>query len=190
MTDDFAGSDAAITVGASSLDAMQQRLAAIADSQQRLNAELAISTQLGRQFGRTLASAFVGVAIQGKSFGDVLSSLALRLSQLALGAAFKPLEGAFGNVFQSLLSSPSLFSGGSIATPASFPIPSGSGSSGASGIGDAGYSGSGTASAFPMASSPSVVLNVTTPDAESFRRSETQLAAVLARAVGQGQRNL
>jgi hypothetical protein len=37
---------------------------------------------------------------------------------------------------------------------------------------------------------PSVVLNVTTPDADSFRRSETQLAALIARAVGQGQRNL
>ena len=35
-----------------------------------------------------------------------------------------------------------------------------------------------------------VTFNVTTPDAESFRRSETQLAALLARAVSQGQRNL
>lgn len=38
--------------------------------------------------------------------------------------------------------------------------------------------------------SPSIVVNVTTPDADSFRRSETQVAAVLARAVGLGQRNL
>jgi phage-related minor tail protein len=35
-----------------------------------------------------------------------------------------------------------------------------------------------------------VTFNVTTPDAESFRRSETQIAALLARAVAQGQRNL
>ena len=35
-----------------------------------------------------------------------------------------------------------------------------------------------------------VTFNVTTPDADSFRRSETQLAALLARAVAQGQRNL
>ena len=33
-------------------------------------------------------------------------------------------------------------------------------------------------------------LNVTTPDAESFRRSEAQMAAMLARAVSFGQRNL
>ena len=35
-----------------------------------------------------------------------------------------------------------------------------------------------------------VTFNVTTPDAESFRRSETQVAAMLARAVSLGQRNL
>jgi hypothetical protein len=35
-----------------------------------------------------------------------------------------------------------------------------------------------------------VTVNIATPDADSFRRSETQLAALLARAVAQGQRNL
>ena len=35
-----------------------------------------------------------------------------------------------------------------------------------------------------------IIFNVTTPDAESFRRSETQVAAMLARAVQLGQRNL
>ena len=33
----------------------------------------------------------------------------------------------------------------------------------------------------------SVTFNVSTPDADSFRRSETQIAALLARAVGQRQ---
>ena len=35
-----------------------------------------------------------------------------------------------------------------------------------------------------------VVFNVTTPDADSFQRSESQVAAMLARAVALGQRNL
>ena len=35
-----------------------------------------------------------------------------------------------------------------------------------------------------------VVFNVATPDAESFQRSESQVAAMLARAVALGQRNL
>lgn len=35
-----------------------------------------------------------------------------------------------------------------------------------------------------------VTFNVTTPDADSFARSETQLAAMLTRVVGRGERNL
>ena len=35
-----------------------------------------------------------------------------------------------------------------------------------------------------------ITFNVTTPDVEGFRRSESQVTAMLARAVGQGQRNL
>ena len=36
----------------------------------------------------------------------------------------------------------------------------------------------------------SVTAQVTTPDADSFRRSEAQVAAMVARAVALGQRNL
>jgi phage-related minor tail protein len=35
-----------------------------------------------------------------------------------------------------------------------------------------------------------VHVNVTTPDADSFRRSEAQVTAMLARAVGRGRRGL
>ena len=36
----------------------------------------------------------------------------------------------------------------------------------------------------------SVTVNIATPDAESFRRSEAQVGASLARAVARGQRGL
>ncbi|HKO57025.1 MAG TPA: phage tail tape measure protein, partial [Thermoanaerobaculia bacterium] len=36
----------------------------------------------------------------------------------------------------------------------------------------------------------SVTVNVSTPDAESFRRSEAQVSAALARAVSRGQRGM
>jgi phage-related minor tail protein len=39
-------------------------------------------------------------------------------------------------------------------------------------------------------SAPVIHFNVTASDAESFRRSETQIAAMLARAVARGQRGL
>jgi len=35
-----------------------------------------------------------------------------------------------------------------------------------------------------------VTVNVTTPDADSFRKSEAQVTAMLARAVGRGRRGL
>lgn len=45
----------------------------------------------------------------------------------------------------------------------------------------------------PLSASGGMTVNISLPgvtDAQSFRRSETQLAAALARAVGRGQRNL
>jgi phage-related minor tail protein len=34
-----------------------------------------------------------------------------------------------------------------------------------------------------------VVMNISTPDAEGFRRSQSQIAAQVGRALGRGQRN-
>jgi hypothetical protein len=179
----FAGSAGAFGDVRSEIDAL-------AASQRRLNLELGTAGQLGQQFGRTLSAAFVGLAVQGKSFGDVLSSLALSLSRLALGAAFKPLESALGSAFQSLVAAPSLFSGASIATPAAFPLSAGSSLTSAASATASSFTEPSFAAVMGDRAMPSIVLNVTAPDAESFRRSETQVAAVLARAVGAGQRNL
>jgi phage-related minor tail protein len=45
-------------------------------------------------------------------------------------------------------------------------------------------------SASGSAGPANITINIATPDIESFRRSETQVAAQLARAVALGQRNL
>ncbi len=47
-----------------------------------------------------------------------------------------------------------------------------------------------TSNANLSAMRPAVTVNITTPDAQSFLKSKSQVAAMLARAVGQGQRNL
>jgi len=39
------------------------------------------------------------------------------------------------------------------------------------------------------ARSVNVVMNITTPDAEGFRRSQSQIAAQMGRALARGQRN-
>lgn len=191
MPDTFDNSGSASPLAGAEVGNLQLQVEGLTASQNQFNQSLLASERIGRQFGRSLTNAFVGLAIQGKSFGDVLRSLALSLSNIALRAAFKPLENAFGSALQSLIGgAPTPFSAGAIAAPSGFPI-----SAGAS-IGAATLSSTPIQSTFasPLSSAlsvaPSVVLNVTTPDAESFRRSETQLAALLARAVGQGQRNL
>ena len=164
----------------------------------------------GRQFGRAMTSAFQGVVIQGKSLTDTVRTLALSLSQITLQAAFKPLEQSFGNLLQSLLSGGFGFGGGGaggglpvpfaaggvISSPIAFPLQGGT-------MGMAGERGA--EAIMPLARGPdgrlgvktdgasrgvSVTFNVTTPDADSFRRTETQLAAMLGRAIAQGQRNV
>ncbi len=175
-----------------------------------LQSELAAAAQLGRQFSRSLITAFEGVAIKGRSLSDVLRSLALSLSSLVLKAALKPLEQGFGSFLAGLFGGGLGFAkggvvqqgmavpfaeGGVIRSPVAFPLGKGqigiAGERGAEAIlplarGPDGRLGV----AAPAGSGVSVVFNVTTPDAESFRRSESQVAAMLARAVALGQRNL
>lgn len=173
--------------------------------------ELRSATSLGRQFSTVLTTAFEGIAIKGKSVGDVLKSMALGLSNLVLKAAMKPLEQGFGSLLSGLFSGGFGFAqgaafqqglpvpfakGGVIQSPVTFPL----------GAGRMGLAGErGAEAIMPLARGPdgrlgvvaaghgggvNVVFNVTATDADSFRRSETQVAAMLARAVALGQRNL
>ena len=174
--------------------------------------QIADASRLGRQFGNQLATAFDGIAIKGKGVGDVLRSLALNLSQLVLKAALKPLTNGLGGALTGLFGGSGLgfakggviqqrlpvpfASGGVIASPTTFPLAGGrmglAGERGAEAImplarGPDGRLGVAAAGA---AGGVNVTFNVTTPDADSFRRSEAQVAAMVARAVALGQRNL
>jgi phage-related minor tail protein len=175
-----------------------------------LQAQLADVSKAGARFSSALSQSFVDLAIKGKSFGDVLRSLALRLSEIALKAAFKPLTDAIGASLAGLVGGGLGFSrggvirqglpvpfaqGGVIASPIAFPLVGNR-------LGVAGERG--PEAILPLARGPdgrlgvraeagggiNVTFNIATPDIESFRRSETQLAALLARAVAHGQRNL
>ncbi len=178
--------------------------------QEKLNEELKVGSQLGRQFSSTLISAFEGLAIKGRGLNDVLKGVGLSLSRMALQAAFKPLEQGIGRILNSALSGGFGFAkgaafqqgmpvpfakGGVIASPMTFPLGNGgtglAGEAGAEAImplargrddrlGIAAHGGGGM----------HVTVNITTPDIEGFRRSEGQVAAMLARAVASGQRNL
>ena len=169
----------------------------------------------GIKLGATLATALDGVVTKGRSVSSVFDTIALSISKMALNAAFKPLDGllsgavnglfsgnlagatpfASGGVFSGGLPIP-FASGGVIASPVAFPL--GGGQTGIAGErgpeailpltrgadGKLGIAGSGGGT--PI----NVTFNVTSPDVEGFSRSETQLAALLARTVAHGQRNL
>lgn len=174
-------------------------------------AEMRSAMSLGRQFSGALVNAFEGIAVKGRSVGDVLKSLALSLSNLVLKAALKPLEQGFGSFLAGLFSGGFGFAngaafqqglpvpfakGGVIQSPMTFPL-------GSARMGLAGERGA--EAIMPLARGPdgrlgvvasgrgggtSIVFNVQATDVESFRRSESQVAAMLARAVTLGQRNL
>jgi phage-related minor tail protein len=157
-----------------------------------------------KQFGAVLTNALKGAVVSGKGLEDVLRGVALSLAGLALDAGLKPLQGLLSNVFSGLLGGILPFakggvtpfaSGGVVASPTFFPnggsiglmgeagseaiLPLSRTSDGRLGV----ASGGGTGNV-------SVVLNVTTPDAASFRKSEAQMTAMLARAVTRGARYL
>ena len=174
-----------------------------------LEQQLAECAKLGARFGNVLSQSLVDATLRGKGLGDVLRSLALRLSEIALKAAFKPLTDALGGGLASLFSGVAFAKGGVVRGP--LPVPFAQGGVISSPIafplggGRFGVAGErGAEAILPLARGPDgrlgvradgggavhVTFNVATPDAESFQRSETQIGAMLARAVGHGHRNL
>jgi phage-related minor tail protein len=154
-------------------------------------------------FGRAMSDAFSQSIIGSRSFEDVLKGLTLRLSDIALKLAFKPVENALtaglSSLFGGGLATPGLVkpfaAGGVIGTPTYFPLNGG-------GLGLAGEAGPeaimplarGADGRLGVAASggarSSVTVNIATPDAESFRRSEIYVTGQIARAVARGQRGL
>jgi phage-related minor tail protein len=168
-------------------------------------------------FARAFSQAFTRGIADGKRFEDVLKSLALRLSDITLQAALRPLTrglagglqqlfgGLFGgdaggsgggpaNLVARLGAVKPFAAGGVIAAPTYFPLNSG-------GLGLAGEAG--PEAILPLARGPDgrlgvgaagagtqVTINIATPDAESFRRSEVYLTGQIALAVARGQRGL
>ncbi|MCJ8507591.1 phage tail tape measure protein [Rhizobium lemnae] len=160
-----------------------------------------------QSFGSALSSALQGAALNGKGLDTVLRGLGRRLSDIALAAALKPLENAMSGIAGSLLGSlgsgvvgkvtpfadggvvrsPSFFSMGGSATGlmgeagAEAILPLKRGADGALGVATSGGSGG---------ASGQIVFNVTATDAASFKRSEGQITAMLARSVARGRRGV
>ena len=200
----------------SSADA--QLTVAINGDTTQLQESLTQASKSSLKLGSTLATALDGVLTKGRSVTSVIDGLVLSISKMALAAAFKPLDSALSGGIGSLFSGNLLgggqstpfasggvlsgglpipfASGGVISSPMQFPL--GGGQTGLAGErgpeaimplsrGPDGKLGiSGAAGGNPI----NVTFHVTSPDADSFARSEGQLSTLLARAVSLGQRNL
>lgn len=191
-------------------DAFDSGAQSVRTSTQEMQRSIEDLDRVGRRFSSSLGRAFADIALKGKGLNDVLRSLALSLSQIALKAALKPLTDSIGGMLSGLVSGGMKFgnggvlhqgmpvpfaAGGVVSSPVTFPLAGGR-------LGLAGERGA--EAILPLARGPdgrlgvasqggggvSVTFNVSTPDADSFRRSETQVAAMVARAVATGQRNL
>lgn len=165
-----------------------------------------------RSFGSALTSALKSAATDGKGLEDVLRGLALRMTDISLSAGLKPLENLLTSSISSVTSNlTSLLgfadggvpgrvqpfaSGGVVSSPTFFPMGGDLGLMGEAGSeaimplkrgadGKLGVSMNGTASGGSQ-----IVFNVQATDAASFRKSEAQISAMLARAVGRGQRGV
>lgn len=160
------------------------------------------------RFSSTVVGGLRSAVVEGRRLDQVLASAARSISASVLKAALKPLGEALiggSGLGGSILSAAAagavktagnllpFAEGGVIGTPATFPL--GGGRTGLAGE-------AGPEAILPLTRGPDgrlgvtaaggapvhVTMTVTTPDAESFRRSEAQVTAMLARAVGRGRR--
>jgi phage-related minor tail protein len=169
-----------------------------------LRTQMADLDRLAMSFGNRLTSAFAGAVIHGGKLSDILRGLVLSLSQTALTQGLQPLGNLIGGLVGSVIPNATgnvisggrvlpFADGGIVNSPTLFPM-----------RGAAGLMGeSGPEAIMPLARGPdgrlgvkggggavNVTVNITTPDAQSFQRSQSQVAALMARAVARGQRNL
>ncbi|WP_075218180.1 phage tail tape measure protein [Mongoliimonas terrestris] len=164
------------------------------------------------RFGETMSRSLRQAVLDGKALDGVLKGLAQRFSDRMLARAFQPLDKALGDVLGGAVSALTgsvvgavtgaakggrvtpFARGGVVAAPGYFPLPGGgtglAGEAGAEAVMPLARGADGRLGVRGEGGGVQVVVNVTTADAESFRRSEAQLSAMLARAVGRGRRGL
>lgn len=178
--------------------------------------EIADADKLAKSFGSSMTRAFTGAVLRGQDLGGVLRTLAMQLSAMALRSAIQPVMSGltssvgdwlagFRGLGPGIESETSLLSGmalpmargGVIAAPTYFPMPDGRtglmGERGAEAVMPLARTADGrlgVAAGGAGRGAPAIVMNVTATDAASFRRSEAEVTAMLARAVARGRRGL
>ncbi|WP_370464667.1 phage tail tape measure protein [Methylosinus sp. RM1] len=153
---------------------------------------------------KTLSSGLAGAAANGKSFDATLASIARSLAELGVGAGTQALTRGLTSGLSGLLSGAFAGGGVSVAPFAAGGVvasPTFFGANGAVGL----MGERGAEAIMPLARGPdgrlgvsmqgaqqsvAVTVNIAAQDVDSFRRSEGQITAALARAVARGRRNI
>ena len=151
-----------------------------------------VVSTLGQRLARLALSSALKPLEQG--FSGLLKSVTQGLGGLFSGNGNASGENSLGPAAE--LTSVSAFAqGGVISTPTFFPMNNGlglAGEAGAEAILPLGRGPDGRLGVrgFGGGEGQSIVVNIQTPDVESFRRSEAEISATFARMVGRGQRAL
>lgn len=154
---------------------------------------------LERGLSRGLRRALDNVVFDGMKLSDALHTVANSMVNAAYSAAVKPVTDHFGGLIAQgvggLMQGATPFAkGGVVAGPTYFPMRGGAGLMGEAGPEaimplSRGADGSLGVRMEGGGRPVNVVVNVTTPDVEGFRRSQSQIAAQMSRALSRGQRN-
>lgn len=165
------------------------------------------SESFGRQFAKALGDA----AIQGRSLEDTLRRIGLSLAGSALQQALAPAQNLAGGLISGAFSGlrnilgfanggvpgrvQAFADGGVVSSPTFFPLGGDLGLMGEAGAEailplSRGSDGRLGVAAADGRSPVSIVFNVTSPDAASFRKSEAQITGMIARAAMRGTRSL
>jgi len=164
---------------------------------------------LSRSLGRGLRRAFDGLVFDGARLSDSLRMVGRSMANAAYGQAMRPVQNALGGAIAGMMGKILPFAdGGAFSQGHVLPFARGGVVSGATpfamrgGLGVMGEAG--PEAIMPLSRGPDgrlgvraegggrpvqVVINVSTPDVEGFRRSRSQIAAEMARAIERGARN-
>lgn len=205
--EDINGLEESLSTAASVTAAFDAELQRMQISMEATNASVG---SLSSSISRGLRSAFDGLVLDGMKLSDALKTVASSIINATYSAALKPVTSQLGGIVaQGLASIGSVafakggaFSqgrvmpfakGGVVSGPTTFPMRGGTGLMGEAGPeaimpltrGADGKLGVRAEGRGPV----QVVMNISTPDAQSFTRSQSQIASRMSRALSRGQRN-
>lgn len=210
--------DARVASLEASLGGARDATAAFDSELQRMGRTMAFTGRevdtMSRSIGGGLRRAFDGAVFDGLKLSEALRQVSRSMLDAVYSASVRPVQGAFGGAIaqglQAAMSAVLPFAnggsfsqgrvvpfadGGIVSAPVSFPMRGGRtglmGEAGAEAILPLARGADGRlgVQARGGGSPVNVVINVTTPDVEGFRRTEGQIASEISRIVARGHRN-